>query len=139
MNPESCIKLLETIRRLGEDGVNDEYLKIYYDPDGWNVETRHTIDVHSDLDVAIDRALQSLNERYPDPEEAERAEYERLRLKYGGAPLPEPEPPGVWVGLVWDGDSWDAEIVFTEETTAELWFADYPQHRSVSRVPYRES
>jgi hypothetical protein len=135
---KSCILILETLTRVAHS-VDNEYVKICHDDDGWNVETKHAIDVHELLETALDRATQSLNERYPDPEEAERAEYERLRLKFGGAPLPEPKPPVVWVGSVWDGDSWDADIVFAKEGDADLWFADYPQHRCISRVPYHDS
>ena len=118
--------------------ADGQYLRISRDLGGaWALETRYALQEGNDLEEEAELLTRSLCEQYPDPEELERAEYERLRLKFGGDPLPPPQPSGVWVGYEQGYDEFSLLAVFETEAEARAW----ENGRSgfyVERVPYHE-
>ncbi len=103
----------------------------------WVFETRRCLTADLDLPAAADAITDALRAQYPDPEELERAEYERLRLKFGGDPLPPPPPPGVWVGYEQCYDEITFRAAFETEAEAQAWVIGRPGS-FVEHIPYPE-
>jgi hypothetical protein len=118
--------------------ADGQYLQISRHIDGeWTLQTRYAAQEGDDLEAEAELLTESLCEQYPDPEELERAEYERLRLKFGGDPLPAPRPPGVWVGYEQCYDEITFRAAFETETEAQAWVIGRPG-TFVEHVPYHE-